>query len=393
MKLPAASACRPLSWSVVSNIDEAQTVTGRKVLLAGASVFASGNDVKPKDYVRIAARQGASFFRSLLTKQVPHVFLAVSEGVMRAAPRGTRFALAIDAYIQWGLGSRGKTIVIGGYEGSRETHLDVLVFEDSRFVAYENKVLPGIEAAHFTDAVTTMLDDLASAHPGCTIVQASPLTPFGKNFPTVQYVGDKIFKRLSFRPLSFQAASRTNNVLVPAGIVGLGILFYAGTLGKGWSDYHGARQAFEQEIADPLVTGQGGVDSGVIDTIQQRRFFLDDPRRQVALSEKLKAVVAGVGKIEGLRIVEIKLPAPSVGSATESIGVPVASSSNEVSDRKPDVWLRVSVPLEGQGAMLQGRSVMQAISTNTGMSVRLARQGWSDDGMRRVFTIEGFIHG
>lgn len=382
-------------WSYVANVHQlASGATRNKALLVGPAVFVSTRDVRHVGYSRMTPRIGVGPIKALLSKQAPRLFVASSDQVTRAATKATRFALAIDAYLQWGMRRKGKVLLIGGFEDSHETHLDVLAFENGSFVDYENKALPGRNAMHFPDAFAALLDDLAAKKPGFEIFQAAPLTPFDQAGPSMQYVDERIFRNLSFRPLSMHSTSAMREFAVPGAIVATAMLFCAGALGMGWSDYHGASTLFDKEIADPMVASQGGVDSRLIETIQQRRFYLEQPRRQVSLVEKSRNLVTGVAKIAGVRIVEIKLPAPSVSAGGASIGVPVqGEGANTGADRKPDVWLRVAVQLEPNVSVLeQGKQLMTLISANTGMDVRLAHQGWTDDGKRRVFTLEGFIH-
>jgi hypothetical protein len=381
-----------VTWSIAARPADVPHVSTTKTLLVGSTVFASSRDISIPGYAKLAPRHGVGVLASILTKESPRIYIGVSDVVMNQAPRGARFALAMDGYVQWGLRSRGKVVLIGGCDSPTESSLDVLIFENGRFIDYANKVLPGTSANHYAETVADLLDEFAASHPGHNVVQAAPLTPFGNAFPNVQYVGDKIFRRLAFRPLSQKAGARYHNLSIPLGIVAASALVYLGAIGKGWAEYSAAKQAFSHEIADPLVKGKGGVDSALIDVTQQRRFFLNEPRRQVALAEMSGALVAGIGKIEGLRIVEITLTAP--GASVGATGVePTHAGPAPTAEATPDVLLRVSVPNRGEGAMVQGKAVMMAISANTGMSARLARQGWTDDGKRRVFNIEGFIHG
>lgn len=382
-------------WSVMSVPNPSGAgVIRNKALLIGSAVFASTRDTKIPGYTGLTPRAGVRTLQGVLSKQPQRLFVAIKDDVVRSVPKATRFALAIDAYLQWGLKSKGKALLIGGFEDDQSTHLDILAFEDGRFVSYDSKTLPAREADNFNDTVASLLEDCAQQWQGYALYQAAPLTAFGDK-SGVRYLDSGIFKRLSFRPLASASRSKLSGFAIPGAVVAAGMLFCVAAIGKGWADYHAAIAAFDREIADPVVKGQGGVDSGLIDTIQQRRFYLDEPRRQVSLVEKSKSLVAGVGKIPSLKIVEMKLPAPALATAGPTIGVPVASV--EVAsgpNRKPDVWLRVSVPAQGPSTILeQGKELMTLVSNNTGMDVRLARNGWTEDGKRRVYTLEGFING
>ena len=382
-------------WSVLSAPNFAGTgIVRNKALLIGSVVFASTRDTKIPGYTGLTPRAGAGALQAMLSKQSPRLFVAIKDDVVRSVPKSTRFALAVDAYLQWGMKSQGKALLIGGYEDDQSTHLDIFAFEGGHFVSYDSKTLPAKNSPHFSDTVASLLEDCAQQWQGFALYQAAPLTAFGEK-SGVRYIDGRIFKRLSFRPLASRSRSKLSGLTIPGVVVAAGMLFCVGAVGKGWADYHAAIEAFDHEIADPIVKGQGGVDSGLIDTIQQRRFYLDEPRRQVSLVEKSKSLVAGVGKIESLRIVEMKLPAPALGVPSPNIGVPVLNTEAASGpDRKPDVWLRVSVPAQADSSILgQGKELMTQVSNHTGMDVRLARNGWSEDGKRRVYTLEGFING
>ncbi|MQA40763.1 hypothetical protein [Rugamonas aquatica] len=366
-------------WSFVSSSAHLAGVARNKALLVGAAVFVSARDVPAAGYLKLVPRKGVEGVAGWLAKDPPRVHVAVDQAVVQAAAKGVRFALAIDAYLRWGLASRGKVLLIGGAEGPSETTLDVFVFEEGRFVGYENKSLPARSVPHFQAMLASLLDDYALQKPGYKVVQAAPLAPFGEHFPQIAYLGSELFHKLVFRPLALHAQERGGGRLTPAALVAAGVLVCGGAIGKGWSEYHAATTFYEREVADPIVTGKGGLNSGLIDTIQQRRFFLDDARAQVSMVEKARSLVVGVGGIAQLKIIEIRLPA-------------AAASATSGAERPPDVWLRVSVPLEARSAMEQGKALMEQVAANTGMDMRLARQGWSDDGKRRIFILEGFNH-
>lgn len=379
-----------VTWTIASQPLEVANVSGNKTLLFGSTVFASSRDIAMPGYAKLTPRHGVGLLASFLVKDASRLHVALSEGVIKHATKSARVGFGIDGYLQWGIKRKGKLVLIGGIDSTTETSLDILIFDNGRFVEYVNKVLPGTGASHYGDTVAALLDDYAQSHPDYQVVQAAPLTPFGKQFPNVQYVGERIFKRVSFKPISQLTSKRAHRSILPFGLIAASVLCYAGVLGVGWANYRNAKVAFQHEISDPVVARNGGVDSTLIDLIQQRRFFMDEPRRQVALAAKSKELVDGVGRIQGLRILEMRLSAPIMTTGTNS--APSAQGA-PAADLAPDVLLRVSVPLKGDAAMLQGKEVLQSISANTGISARLARQGWIDDGKRRVFTIEGFING
>lgn len=375
-------------WSFVAASADLAGVARNKALLIGGAVFVSSRDVPAPGYAKLTPRKGVGQLAAWLDKDAPQVHVAVDQALMQAAPKGMRYALAVDAYLRWGLASRGKVLLIGGADAANQTTLDVFMFEEGRFIEYENKSLPGRNVPHFQTMLASLLEDYATQRPGYKILQAAPLAPFGAAFPHVSTLGPELFAGVAFRPLALQRQTRLAQRLLPAALVLTGVLGCAGAMGKGWHDYQGAIAGYEHEIADPIVTGKGGLDSGLIDTIQQRRFYLEEARSQVSMVERMRALVAGAGAVSELRIIEVRLPTALPGAAVSAS----AAAPAEAEAHKPDVWLRVSVPLTRGSAMEQGRALMERLAAATGLDMRLARQGWSDDGQRRIFILEGFNH-
>ncbi len=390
-KTPMASRIEVLSSA--GDLEDLRERNVRRVLLAGTAVFSSLEEPTHQGFVPQRQREAAGGLFASLQKESPKVLVSVDERLFDA-PK-LRVALAIDSYLDWGLKSRDKegTVLFGGAESADGTNVEIMVFVNRRLVELQEKMLPPPQSHVFRDTLTSTIEEIRVRYPNARLVQAGPLSDWGE--PQIEYIGETPFRRLSYRPLVRDVSSRSD-YLLPAAIVGAGLLFYVGALTKSWDDFTTAVTQYKEAVSDPAIQKQGGVDTNFLNLMNARRMYMDEPRRQTILAEKAATIVRGVGAVQGVRIVEIKLPAPSIGAQAQ-VGVAVTPDAQKqrqriAPDRAPDVWLSISVPNSGDNAMNQAKEVMTRIAGNTGMSVRLAHQGWRDDQAARVFQLEGFIH-
>lgn len=384
---------KPIEVLASGEPDAVSAIRSRRVVLAGEAVFASLQPVVQNGFAQQAQVEARRGVLAQFAKKTPRVHLAVDERLFEA--RKVRFALAMEAYVAWGLGRRGKgtTILLGGAESADATHLSVVVFADGAVVEVDEKVLPAAGASYFRDALTAMLGELRARYPTAKLCQAAPLHEWG--MPDVEFVGDKALRGLSFRPLT-RAKGYAGVYLAPAAVAVLGVVFYAGAVGFGWSKYDGAVGEYDRAISDPTIKNQGGIDTTFLDVVNARRLYMEEPRRQVILAAKAEALVRGVGAVPGVQILELRLPAPSINPQNQ-VGVTISPQEARMRqaitpERTPDVWISVAVPKSDDAAINQARDVMLLIANSTGMSLRLAHQGWRDEQKRRVYNIEGFMH-
>lgn len=387
--------------SAVEN-DRLDSLRSRKVLLVGEPVFTSlMASTHPSNFVPQPTRDGAGFIRTLVAKSSPKIHVAVDERLFQLSKH--RFALALDGYLSWGFSQRdpGTLILLGGGASADSgTNVDVLVFQGGVIQEVNEKHLPNPDSSSFVDALENMIATLRNSHPTARIVQAAPLPDWG--LPDVMYIGQAPLRRISFRPL-VRSYAKGRAYWMPAGIAAAGIVVYGGMLTVGWSGYNHAQSEYESAITDAAIRDVGGIDTNFLDVMNARRFFMEQPRRQVRLTQEAIRVVRGIGVVPEVQIVELKLPAPAL-DGPRSNGNTLISPEHVrqrhqiMPDRTPDVWMSISVPRQRDTAILQAKDVMTAIANNTGMSLRLSHQGWREDagatggGPRRVFNIEGFIH-
>jgi hypothetical protein len=362
-------------------------------LLVGETVFASLQPSVPEGFVQQAPRDAASGLAVHFGKTAPKVYVSIDARLLNV--RRLRFALAIDGYITWGLRAyrKGTAVLFGGAQTDRSTAVNILVFSNGKLVDLDEKVLPEPSSDYFRDALMAMIADVRLRFPTAHLVQAAPLEDW--QIEGVEYIGDKPIRRLSYRPLVLNH-SRRSSLVLPGAIAAIGIALYVGEVSVGWTKYSRAIAEHEKALADPAIRERGGVDSGFLDIMNARRIYMDQPRRQVEMTDKAASIVRGIGAVPDVQVLEMKMPAPGV-LTQQQVGITVnpeqAKQKQQItSDRAPDVWFSIAVPKAPDAAINQARSVMILIANNTGMSLRLDHQGWRDDKNRRIFNIEGFIH-
>lgn len=369
------------------------SIAGRKVILAGEPVFAALSTSEPPLFVAQQPRDAAAGLLAQFRKNSPKVFVAVDERLL--ALTRMRFALAFDGYLAWGLRERSKAPVVlfGGGESESSVNLEILVFAENRLIELREKSLPGTGSTYFRNVVQGMLEELRMNFPTARFVQAAPLADWA--LEGVEYIGEKPLRGLSFRPLT-RMRSRHSNFVVPAALTMLGLLAYPGAAVTGWNAYSSAVADYERAIADPAIKAKGGMDTDFLATMNARRIYMEQPRRQTALANKASSIVRSIASVPGVRIVEMKLPAPGI-SVQNQIGITVNPDAEKArnkitADRPPDVWVSIAVPRSGEAAIVQAKVVLTVIANTTGMSLRLAHAGWRDEQSRRIFNIEGFVH-
>lgn len=376
-------------------------IKAKKILLAGETVFLALDDKTsiPSGFVEQAPREGAEYFRALFRKSTPTVHVAVDERLFSLSK--SRFALAIDGYLNWGLALKGQTttVLIGGCSTKHGTSVEIVVFYAGLVQEIGEKNLPSPDDPIFSDAATGLLNSLKTKYPAARFVQAAPLTDWGLD--GVEYIGEAPLKRLSYRPLVRTYRSSRRFVL-PGAVCAAGVVAYAGMVGFGWTKYELAVSEYNTAMADAAIRDQGGIDTNFLDVMNARRFYMAQPRRQVQLTQEAMRVVRGIGVVPNVQILEIKLPAPSINVRRDN-GTVVSPANRQnrqqiMPNRTPDVWMSIAVPMDSDTAILQAKEVMLEIANGTGMSLRLAHQGWKDNPKARggqgvrTFNIEGFIH-
>ena len=380
---------------VVTSMNDigAQEIRAKKILISGEGMFASFSATTPPGFTAQIPRDATAGLLTQFNKDAPKIYVAVDEKLF--AFRKIRAAFAIDGYLNWGLRQRSKVpiVLFGGGELESSVNVEVMVFNKNRLVDLKEKSLPPIGAMYFHDALAAMLAELRVAYPTARFVQAAPLTEWAVK--DVEYIADKPIKGLSYRPLT-RAVNDRSSYLIPGILTALALSIYPILAMSSWNTYNGAIEAYDTAIADPAIQSKDGMDTDFLSIMNSRRMYMEQPRRQTVLVEKSEAVVAGIASIPNLQILEIKIPAPG-GNSKDQIGLTVDPDAGKTravinKDRPADLWFSIAANKTGDVAIEQAKEIMTEITRNTGMSLRLTHQGWRDDGKRRIFNVEGFIH-
>lgn len=398
-KAMAAKGTTRSDYELLVHPDMLDEAGHRKLLLVGHSAWASldPSQVAPETMVAQLERKTKPALASLLSRKGRGLRVALDH---RLFERGrTRYALALDGYLAWGLSSATETtVLLGGVESSGVTYLDVLVFQDRTLVSIEDRELPAMLEPRFEIALRVLLEEMRKQFPGARVVAAAPLPDWQRD--GVEYLGTKALRGLRFAPISARSASagahRTGAILV-----GAGVLMYCGLLAAGWHHYSAAGKEYRKEAADPRLQEAGGVNNAKLELQQKQRAFMEAPRPQMVLAERSRRVVSGVASVPGLRIVTVTFAVGAAGQEEGQFGpavTPEAPGSQPLAAdfapaRPADVHMVVEVPISALSAMEQAKGVMAQISANTGLSLRLTPGGWNDDvglNIRRL-TIEGSI--
>lgn len=376
-----------------------ELVSEKKILLAGESVFITDDEKAsiPEGYLEQPVRYGINGIALLVGQKGKTLRVAVAAKIVESLPK-VRFGYAFDGYLNWGLYQTRPTIVIGGALASGSLMIDILVFDRFKLIEKDGRVLPPEDSPLYDESIHSLVNQLREKYPAHRIVVSAPLHDFG--IEGVGYISDSAIKRVSYVPIQLKGAKKSfNEYRVPAAVVGTGLAFYVGALVHGWMPFSAAQVEYKAAIEHPAIKAAGGVDQAYLGVMQQRRLFMEEPRRQEVLSTKAEEIVIGVAKVPDVRILELKLPAPSVSADSAAPGRAQLVSPDGMQQktsftpgRQPDVSMTLSVPMAPGPALDQARAVMELVSSATGLDLRLNHKGPRDDNKgRRIFEIEGVI--
>lgn len=384
-------------YAVLAHPEMVDETAKRKILLVGHCAWATLDPANavPDNMVLQPERSPRGQLQALLGKRVRGMRVALDARLFEKAR--TRYALAIDAYLAWGLSSStDTTILLGGVESEGATYLDVLVFQKKVLVSISDRELPAHSEPRFSHSLRVLLDELRGQHPAAHIVAAAPLPNWSHD--AIQYLGAKPLRSLRFAPISARSSSSAS-YRTAAVFAGAGMFVFSGLLGYGWHQYSAARTAYQVEAADPLLAAAGGVNNAKLELQQQQRAFMEARRPQALLAERGRRVVHGVAAVPGIQIVNIAFGASAAGEVEGQFGPAVVPETPSVQPLNSgfapaapaDVVMVITVPIGPMPAMEQAKATMAQISATTGLALRLTAGGWNDDvGLNtRKLTIEG----
>ncbi|MEL5920656.1 hypothetical protein [Stenotrophomonas maltophilia] len=387
---------KPGDFQIIAHASSADEISHRKVLLVGHCVEAKLGDGGAEfsdGMVRQAPRGVSGSLRNLVGGGQSALQLALDQ---RFFGRGkTRFAVAIDGYLHWGLANGAElTILLGGVEDAGTTYLDVLVFHRRQLQSVEERQLVGMGEQRFGIGLDILLDDLRKRYPGARVVAAGPLPDW--NWPGVEYLGAKPLKKLQFAPIS-EKASHVGMYRGGLLLAGTGVVVWAGLVGAGWQLYSSAGRAYQIEASDPRLQAAGGLNNASLELQQHQRDFMAMRRPQEVLVQRSGETVRGIAAIPGLRIKRITFGAGAAGGEEGQISqpevpeVPVAQplAVQFAPGKDADVHIVVEVAGAPTPAVEQAKAVMAQMSAMTALSLRLLPGGVSEDNGMRIFTIQG----
>lgn len=376
------------AYSVVARADELEGLSARKVLVGGALAFGVvGQGSAPAGFVRLPDRAvvgGLAALRESFGGSLPRLQLYAHPDLLGRRAK-QRYALTTDAYLRWGRrAGKGTVILMGGIESQSGIALEVMTFRDGRLIHISERDLPAKHAFDFESTVDAVLSELRLKYPGARIVFSAPLSDWGR--ADAEYIGEAALQGLRFMPL--QQAKGAQAYRLPIAVLALGVLVYVGAIGTGWVMHRKALAAYEKAANDPAIAASAQAVN--LDVLEQRRLFMATERRQELLTNRGTAIIAGVGAVAGVHIVELLLPAPSL-TVSDQIGVAVPVEPEGGDAASPDVHMVLSVPRANMPALDQAKQVLRAVSRQTGMDLYLSHGGWREDDSTRTYNVEGAI--
>lgn len=395
-KAPAGPASKQAA--VVAEFPlSAELSNARRLLLSGQSVFATlqDKDVPPTGFKHYVDRRVEPGLVQALQGRGAVVRVYVHEAAMRM-PK-VRFGLVLDGYLAWGFSKAksGMTVLFGGCETASAVIVQTLVFSAGKLIAIDEHMLPSLGDGLFKSHLGIMLEKCRVAYPSARFVQAAPLSDWEEQ--GIEYVGQAALRRIGYNKITEKKASSQSNALpiavtLLAGVGAIGVAY------AGWAKYNTAAANYAIAIDDPLIRQHGGVDTTGLDRSNARRAYMELPRRQHALVAVATQVAKGVASIPATKIVDLTVPAPATNQGAAAVGFEAGPAADEARkvlspDRAPDFRATISAPKAGNMTGLgQGQDLLEQLSKQTGMSLRLAHQGLREEANKRLYTIEGFVH-
>lgn len=366
-------------YNVIRNISDLSLGAERRNLIGGNLLFMTLNAklAPPEGFVPQISRDTLKGIRPYLQRNPPQLYVYVHPDLIQY-PK-CLFAFCLDAYLNWGLKQgKGITALIGGIENQNDDfNVDVLIFESGQLIEVYDREMPGTDSRRFEAGSQSVVNEIIQKYPSAKVCQSAPLSNW--NIEHVQYIENTAIDRLAYKSISGGSSAKAT-YLYPAliGVASVGI--FGALITFDWIHYQDSTSRFHKAANDPIIKKQGGVDTFYINAMTQRRLFMESPRKQDILSRQTQHIIRAIGAIPNAQIVEIKLPGPPASNTT-------------LSSRAPDVWMRISVPMSPGPAMTQLEEILTILSKSSGMDVGSAQQRWQDEQNRRIFTLEGFIHG
>ncbi|WNV05869.1 hypothetical protein RP726_05510 [Candidatus Methylospira mobilis] len=380
----------PPCW-FVSHADQVNTesLAERKtddVVLCGQAVFAALQSsglmpARADDYYEQPQRPTQ---RKLLDdKKDDALRIWVARDALQRLDGHKRPLLAFDHYLLWGFQQRINTIIIGGIESKYETNLEIMVFEQRKLVAVEERIVPvtSRNAQPFASELNRIISDEKLRWKGFRVVLSAPLPMLPELADSVEYIDQAAFKHRVRETINSGSLPPLGRVLRwPAAIALTGILFYCAALGLGWQQYIAARNEYRAAAHGEPFNPE------LLSLLEKQRHFLDTPQPQQQLSQRARIIASALSSVDHLAVKRIFV--------THQAGAGNSTLGNLTADA--NIAFTVDIPAANITALEQIQPILASLSKQMGADLRLDTQREKSDsstGFKSLhLLIEGVMH-
>lgn len=358
---------------------EAARSSGKQAVMVGRSMFVTMEDgVEPAPgfvpVTPVISFGEAKKLRRFVDDSVAHLVYDIP------------VSFAADSYVSWGRKRKADgLLLIGGSVGDDGVKLDIFIFErgDLRQVIDRNLVSPRSE--HFKEALASIVKNFRMKHHITRVCIAAPLPEsFCDAVREAEYVGIEPFSfALTFpmrahlgRGLQVHAAARENSEqrssrrawVVPAAIISIALCASSYLVGRAWTRYTQAVDAFVSAASLPSLKESGGIDTELLARMEAHRRMLSgrtDHREQAAL---LILLAKAASSIDGVYIKAIDIPTKN------RAGAPAGTPGSPAAEPIATIYILMP-PQDGVDPAVQGEQIAQQLAQKSGLSAQITQGG------------------
>jgi len=360
---------KPKSWKsrphhIIATTQELQVVlndvppSNTILFITGDLVMLSGTDATtPADYTRQPDRITKSLtdFSKRVIPFTLKVWLHISVVEAHRTLNRHKFCFAIDQYLQYGKSRKGKFNLVTGSMGDNRTIIQILTFENGNLTAIEERVLPHTDNQRFTPDFAELLNALRKSGP--QIIVANPLPE--QNSDLYTYAGSEIYDKAIHYSITDDFAKPSFLAVhgFPIAILVAAIAIKLGALLIPYNAYSQAANEYQRVIAT-IPKDDLSFAADQLKTMQQRRFFLSEPRPQHRNIDFLRKTAYALSS-EGVVIKNIEL------------------KPNKSRPEDPDITIAIQTKRYPSESVLdQGKPILDNLSAKLGIGLHLAHDGY-----------------
>lgn len=339
--------------AVLNDVPPSNTI----LFITGDLVMLSGTDAAtPADYTRQPDRITKSL-TAFSKRAIPFtlkVWLHISVVEARRTLNRHKFCFAIDQYLQYGKSKKGKFNLVTGSMGDNRTIIQTLTFENGNLTAIEERVLPHTDNQRFAPDFAELLNTLRKS--GLPITVTNPLPE--QNGDLYAYADGEIYNKAIHYPITDDS---TKPSFMTAHGLSIAILFIAiaaklGALLIPYNTYSQATAEY-QRVTATIPKDDLSFAADQLKVMQQRRFFLSEPRPQHRNINFLRETAHALSS-EGVVIKNIEL------------------KPNKSRPEDPDIAIAIQTKRYPSESVLdQGKPILDNLSTKLGIGLHLAHDG------------------